>query len=103
MIRMEVSAHLNLCTSPETAQTENSMPRQNGFENKKVVIVGGSSGIGLAVAEEVASQGAEVVIVSSNAERVQEAIQSIGGKARGQIVDVSEEKAVESFFADLGT
>jgi NAD(P)-dependent dehydrogenase (short-subunit alcohol dehydrogenase family) len=33
------------------------MPRQNGFENKKVVIVGGSSGIGLAVAEEAASQG----------------------------------------------
>ena len=28
------------------------MPRENGFENKRVVIVGGSSGIGLAVAEE---------------------------------------------------
>jgi len=78
------------------------MPRENGFENKRVVIVGGSSGIGLAVAEETASQGADVVIVSSSAERVQESIKSIGGEARGQAVDVSDEKAVESFFTNLG-
>src|SRR5580692_3583592 len=78
------------------------MPRENGFENKRVVIVGGSSGIGLAVAEEAASQGAEVVIVSSNTDRVQEAIKSIGGNARGDAVDVSDEKAVESFFTNLG-
>ena len=78
------------------------MPRENGFENKRVVIVGGSSGIGLAVAEESASQGAEVVLVSSKAERVQEAIQSIGGDAQGHAVDVSDEKAVESFFTNLG-
>jgi len=78
------------------------MPRENGFENKRVVIVGGSSGIGLAVAEQVALQGAEVVIVSGNAARVQGAVKSIGGKAQGQAVDVSDEKAVESFFANLG-
>ena len=77
------------------------MPRENGFENKRVVIIGGSSGIGLAVAKEVASQGANVVIVSSKAERVQEAIQSIGGDVRGQAVDVSDEKAVDGFFATL--
>ena len=78
------------------------MPRQNGFENKKVVIVGGSSGIGLAVAEEAASQGAEVVIVSSNAARVQGAVKSVGGKAQGRAVDVSDEKAIESFFTNVG-
>jgi NAD(P)-dependent dehydrogenase (short-subunit alcohol dehydrogenase family) len=78
------------------------MPRENGFENKRVVILGGSSGIGLAVAEQVALQGAEVVIVSGNAARVQGAVQSIGGKAQGQAVDVSDEKAVESFFTNLG-
>jgi len=78
------------------------MPRENGFDNKRVVIVGGSSGIGLAVAEQAASHGANVVIVSSNAERVQEAIKSIGGKAQGQEVDVSDEGAVESFFKKLG-
>jgi hypothetical protein len=54
-----------------------------------VVIIGGSSGIGLAVAEEAASQGADVVIVSSRAERVQEAVRSIGGDVRGHAVDMS--------------
>ena len=78
------------------------MPRENGFENQRAVIVGGSSGIGLAVAEEAASQGAEIVIVSSNAARVQAAAKSIGRKAQGQAVDVSDEKAVESLFANLG-
>src|SRR5258708_1245866 len=78
------------------------MPRQNGFEHKRVVVVGGSSGIGLAVAEEVALQGVEVVIVSSNAARVQETIEPIGGEARGEAVDVSDEKAVETFFTNLG-
>ena len=78
------------------------MPRANGIEKKRVVIIGGSSGIGLAIAEEVVSQGAEVVIVSSNAVRVQEAIQSIGRNARGEAVDVSDEKAVESFFRNIG-
>jgi len=78
------------------------MTRENGFDNKRVVIVGGSSGIGLAVAEEATSQGAEVVIISSKEGRVQEAIRSIGGKARGHAVDVSDERAVEGFFTNLG-
>jgi NAD(P)-dependent dehydrogenase (short-subunit alcohol dehydrogenase family) len=78
------------------------MPRENGFENKRVVIIGGSSGIGLAIAEKVTLQGAEVVIVSSKAERVQEAIQSIGGNVRGEAVDVSDEKAVKGFFTNIG-
>lgn len=78
------------------------MPPEKDFDNKRVVIVGGSSGIGLAVAEKVALLGAEVVIVSSKAERVQEAIKSIGREARGQAVDVSDEKAVEIFFTSLG-
>jgi len=78
------------------------MPRKNSLENKQVVIIGGSSGIGLAVAEEAASQGADVVIVSSNAERIQEAIKFIGGNVRGEAVDVSDENAVESFFTNVG-
>jgi NAD(P)-dependent dehydrogenase (short-subunit alcohol dehydrogenase family) len=78
------------------------MPTEKDFDNKRVVIVGGSSGIGLAIAEKAASQGAEVIIVSSNQERVREAAKSIGGGAQGQAVDVSDEKAVESFFTKIG-
>jgi NAD(P)-dependent dehydrogenase (short-subunit alcohol dehydrogenase family) len=78
------------------------MLRTNGLQNQRVVILGGSSGIGLAVAEQAAAQGAKVVVASSNAERLQKAIQSIGGEAQGEVLDVSDEAAVKTFFAKLG-
>jgi len=74
----------------------------NGLRNKRVVILGGSSGIGLAVAEQAASQGAKLVIASSNAERVQKAIESLGGNAQGHTLDLSDEQAVETLFTKLG-
>jgi NAD(P)-dependent dehydrogenase (short-subunit alcohol dehydrogenase family) len=74
----------------------------NGLHNKRVVILGGSSGIGLAVAEQAASQGAKLVIASSNSERVQKTIQSLGGNAQGHTLDLSDEQAVETLFAKLG-
>jgi NAD(P)-dependent dehydrogenase (short-subunit alcohol dehydrogenase family) len=78
------------------------MQRGNGLEQQRVVVVGGSSGIGLAVAQQAASQGAQVVIVSSTAERVEKAVECIGAGAQGQAVDVSDEGAVATFFAKLG-
>jgi NAD(P)-dependent dehydrogenase (short-subunit alcohol dehydrogenase family) len=78
------------------------MQRENGLQHKRVVVVGGSSGIGLAVAQQAASRGAEVVIASSSQERVQRAVESVDGEVQGQAVDVSDERAVASFFARLG-
>src|SRR5258708_8526367 len=78
------------------------MQRGSDLQQKRVVVVGGSSGIGLAVAQQAASQGAKVVIVSSNAERIQKAVESINGEPQGQAVDVSDEGAVATFFAKLG-
>src|SRR3981081_3400803 len=78
------------------------MQRGNGLQNKRVVVLGGSSGIGLAVAEQAASQGAKVVIVSSKPERVHKAIEYVGGDVEGQAVDVSDERAIATFFAKLG-
>src|SRR6267142_6129548 len=79
------------------------MQRGNGVQDKRVVVLGGSSGIGLEVAKQAASQGASVVIVSSTAERVQKAVESIGGEAQGQAVNVSDEAAVAALFAKLGS
>jgi NAD(P)-dependent dehydrogenase (short-subunit alcohol dehydrogenase family) len=79
------------------------MQRGNDLQDKRVVVIGGSSGIGLAIAEQSASLGASVVIASSSAERVQEAVKSIGGEAQGHAVDVSDERALAAFFSKLGT
>src|ERR1700716_395716 len=78
------------------------MHRGNSLQDKRVVVLGGSSGIGLAVAQQAAAEGARVVIVSSNAERVQKAVECISGEAQGQVVNVSDEGAIATFFARLG-
>jgi NAD(P)-dependent dehydrogenase (short-subunit alcohol dehydrogenase family) len=55
------------------------MKQATDLRSKRVVVLGGSSGIGLAVAEQASTQGAEIVIASSNPERVQNAVQKLEG------------------------
>jgi NAD(P)-dependent dehydrogenase (short-subunit alcohol dehydrogenase family) len=77
--------------------------QESGLQNKRVVILGGSSGIGLAVAEQAALQHATVVLVSSNVERVKKAVESLGRDAQGHAIDLADEGAVETLFSELGT
>lgn len=67
---------------------------------KRVVIVGGSSGIGYAVAEAAVAQGAQVTIASSAPERVEAAAGRLG--AQGVAFDVRDEAAVAAAFAGIG-
>lgn len=48
---------------------------------KKVVVVGGSSGIGLATAELTKSEGADVVVASRNADRLKAVAEKLGATA----------------------
>jgi NAD(P)-dependent dehydrogenase (short-subunit alcohol dehydrogenase family) len=73
-----------------------------GLSQQRVVMLGGSSGIGLAVAQQVVAQGASAVIVSSNADRVKQAIATLDGKAEGHTLDLSNEQDIQSFFQRLG-
>ena len=54
------------------------------FVGKKVVVVGGSSGIGLATAELARQEGADVVIASRKARRLKAAADKIGATHRGR-------------------
>jgi NAD(P)-dependent dehydrogenase (short-subunit alcohol dehydrogenase family) len=72
------------------------------LEGKRIVIVGGASGIGFAVAEGAIAEGAEVVIGSSRPENVQAAGAKLGNKASGHPVDVKVEDAVAHFFEWVG-
>lgn len=45
---------------------------------------------------------AEVIVASSNAERIQKAVATIRGEVQGHAVDVSDEAAVEAFFTKVG-
>jgi NAD(P)-dependent dehydrogenase (short-subunit alcohol dehydrogenase family) len=74
------------------------------LKNKRIVILGGTSGIGFAVAEASLLQGATVVVVSSTTSTVESALALLGnGKVDGRVADVSDERAVQSLFVKLGT
>jgi NAD(P)-dependent dehydrogenase (short-subunit alcohol dehydrogenase family) len=85
------------------AQPDRSGGTESGLRNKRVVVLGGSSGIGLAVAQQASEGGAELVIVSSNAQRNQEAVKNLGGKAEGYALDLMDERAIQTFFAKIGS
>jgi NAD(P)-dependent dehydrogenase (short-subunit alcohol dehydrogenase family) len=68
--------------------------------SKKVVVVGGSSGIGLATAELAKSEGADVVIASRNAERLKVAADKLGAKAIP--TDVTSDDSVADLFRQCG-
>lgn len=72
------------------------------LEGRKIVVLGGSSGIGYAVAEYAVEEGARVVIASSNAQRVAAAAESLGPKVEGYALDLTDERAIQSFFDATG-
>jgi NAD(P)-dependent dehydrogenase (short-subunit alcohol dehydrogenase family) len=84
------------------AQQKKTNAAESALRDKRIVVLGGSSGIGLAVAQQAAAQGAQVVIASSNPDRVQEAVQTLGGTAEGRTVDLLSENSIQDFFAKLG-
>lgn len=67
---------------------------------QKVVVVGGSSGIGLATAELARREGAEVIVASRNAERLKAAADKIGATA--VVADVTSDDSVVSLFRGAG-
>src|SRR6478672_3686924 len=68
---------------------------------KKVVVVGGSSGIGLATAELARQEGADVVVASRNAQRLKAAADNIG--ATDIAADVTSDESVVDLFRKCGT
>jgi NAD(P)-dependent dehydrogenase (short-subunit alcohol dehydrogenase family) len=74
------------------------------LKDKRILITGGSMGIGLAVAKACAAQGASLVLVSRHQKDLQDAVESIeGGKDAHtyRALDVSRPDAVQALGASL--
>ncbi|MGW7679958.1 SDR family oxidoreductase [Kribbella sp. NPDC054772] len=71
------------------------------LQDQRVVVLGGTSGIGLATAQLAASAGATVIVASSNPESVKRAVEMLPGSATGATVDLTDAGAVAAFFAEL--
>lgn len=75
---------------------ENTM---SDFKNAKVLVVGGSSGIGLAASKAFAAAGANVTIASRSQDKVRLATQRLGHGVVGCTLDTRDEQAIEVFFS----
>lgn len=69
---------------------------------KRIILLGGSSGIGLATAKAAAAEGAKVVIVSSNQQRIDQALTELPTGSEGYQVDLTNENRIASFFNQIG-
>jgi len=71
---------------------------------KKIIIVGGSSGIGFGVAAAALENGAEVVIVGRSADKLKAAEKRLGGAGRvtGLAADMASEADVTYLFDAVG-
>lgn len=77
----------------------------NRFENQTAVITGGGTGIGFAIAEKLAGEGAKIWILDRDEGLSQKAAQSLrdkGYKADFIATDISDESAVKAAFDKIG-
>ncbi|WP_371364614.1 3-oxoacyl-[acyl-carrier-protein] reductase FabG [Sporomusa rhizae] len=72
------------------------------LQNKKIILIGGSSGIGFETAKQVIDQGAKVIIASRSEEKLQSAKAKLGHDTEAYILDTSQEHQVQTFFEKIG-
>lgn len=72
------------------------------LQGKKVVVLGGSSGMGLAVAQAAAKEGAGVIIASRSEERLAAAKSTIQGDVQSYVLNTADEAAMKRFFQEIG-
>ncbi len=71
------------------------------LREKRVVVIGGTTGIGFAIAELASSLGAKVVVGSRSLDKVGAAIKRLPGST-GHAVDLADETSVIRFFEGVG-
>ena len=69
---------------------------------QRTVIVGGTSGVGLATAEKLLGSGHDVTIAGRSAERLEQAAKRLDGKARAVAMDAADPASAKGAFASIG-
>jgi NAD(P)-dependent dehydrogenase (short-subunit alcohol dehydrogenase family) len=70
--------------------------------HQRIVIIGGSSGMGLATARAAAAAGAAVTIASSDQGRLDTALTGLPANCDGAVIDTRNEADVAALFARVG-
>src|SRR4051812_32976813 len=70
--------------------------------DRRIVITGGGTGIGLATAKLAAARGASVVLMGRRESKLQGAVEAIGVAASYRVLDVTDGDAVAHAFKEIG-
>jgi len=71
------------------------------FADKVAIVTGGTSGIGLAIAQELAAQGAQVVITGRKRDKLDAAIAMLGAGAEGVQAEMSDLADLDRLYAHV--
>jgi NAD(P)-dependent dehydrogenase (short-subunit alcohol dehydrogenase family) len=80
---------------------EKQIENTSALAGKKVIVLGGSSGIGLATAMAAAAEGANIIIVSGNKQRIDNALAQLPANSEGYAVDLGKEENIKTFFEQV--
>jgi NAD(P)-dependent dehydrogenase (short-subunit alcohol dehydrogenase family) len=72
------------------------------LNGKRVVVLGGTSGLGFAAAVAAAREGASIVVASATEERVSRTLASLPEGSEGHVVDLTDEAQVGALFSKIG-
>lgn len=70
--------------------------------DRTIVVVGGTSGIGLELAKDIVADGHRVVLTGRDQAKTEEIAKSIGERATGVALDISEPKGIAAQLAGIG-
>jgi NAD(P)-dependent dehydrogenase (short-subunit alcohol dehydrogenase family) len=88
--------------SMSVMSTATSGQREPELHGQTVVVIGGSSGIGFAVARRARSEGASVILAGRNPERLERASRELGGASTSSF-DAKDPASLARFFRALPT
>ena len=72
------------------------------LKSQTVVMIGGSSGIGLATAQRLAAAGARVIATGRDAKKLRNALADFGEQVVGEVFDGGDRSALDAFFGRIG-
>jgi NAD(P)-dependent dehydrogenase (short-subunit alcohol dehydrogenase family) len=75
----------------------------SSLQEKKVVIIGGSSGIGMTIAKFLLEEEAHVVIASRSKDKLEHAKKELAGRVETYVLDMTDEQQVKDFFSQQAT